>query len=381
MNNIKITIKKELRSIIRDKKTFLTLLAMPLIGMFFVILYGIMFDSTAGIDTYQIGIDYPTTITEKILLSEFHLEQETYQNKEELETAYQNKIINAYIHYSEEEKKYYFYTDSGQDGIQIQNLITSYFETLKNNELISEITGAGIDYEQIESKYNYEYIELPGNNYLLITIYSTLFMLIFAGIISTSQSMAVSTTVTEKESGTLETILSFPISQKELILGKYLANFIASAVASIIEFLSVLITLIISTHYFISFKSLNITVTPFSILIGLLISLSSSLIISSLATLLVANTKTSKEAQIKLSILSYLSMIPMFTNILSITPDTIVYYMIPIVNCVQILMDIFSNNYNIIYIIITFISTIILSTITIYLVIKKYKSEKVLFGV
>ena len=30
MNNIIITIKKELRSIVRDKKTFITLLAMPL---------------------------------------------------------------------------------------------------------------------------------------------------------------------------------------------------------------------------------------------------------------------------------------------------------------------------------------------------------------
>lgn len=381
MNNIKITIKKELRSIIRDKKTFLTLLAMPLIGMFFVVLYGIMFDNTATVDTYQIGIDYNVTTIEKILLSEYHLEQEIYQNKQELEQAYQEKEIKAYIHYNQEEQKYYFYTDSGQDGIQIQSLITNYFETLKNNELINEITGYGIDYEQIVHKYNYEYIELSGNNYLLITIYSTLFMLIFAGIISTSQSMAVSTTVTEKESGTLETILSFPISQKELILGKYLANFIASAAASIIEFLSVLITLIISTKYFISFKSLNITVTPFSIITGLIISLSSSIIISSLATLLVANTNSSKEAQIKLSILSYLSMIPMFTNILSITPDTIFYYLIPIVNCVQILMDIFSNNYNILYILITLISTIIISAITIYLVIKKYKSEKVLFGV
>ena len=44
MNNIIITIKKELRSIVRDKKTFITLLAMPLIGMFFVIVYGVMFD-------------------------------------------------------------------------------------------------------------------------------------------------------------------------------------------------------------------------------------------------------------------------------------------------------------------------------------------------
>lgn len=380
MNNIKITIKKELRSIIRDKKTFITLLAMPLIGIFFVIIYGVMFDQNQVLNPYKVGINFEPNTIENIVSSEYQLETIQFNNLESMEKSYKQKDISAYIDYNEEEKKYYFYADNSQDGYQLQNLIRGYFESLKNNELINYVTGEGIDYEEITAKYNYEFKELEGSDFILVTIYSTLFMLIFAGIISTSQSMAISTTVTEKESGTLETILSFPVSQKELILGKYFANFIASSIASIIEFLSVLITLIISSHYFVSFNNLNISVSARSILIGLGVSLTSAFVISALSTIIVANTKTAKEAGIKLSVLQYVSMIPMFTNILSISTDSIIYYAIPIVNCVQILMDIFSNNFNTINILVTIISTLILSCITVFLIIKKYNQEKVLFG-
>ena len=380
MNNIKITIKKELRSIVRDKKTFITLLTMPLIGMLFVIFYGAVFDKNEVLNPYKVGVDFELNTIENIVSSECQLETIKYDNLDEMKKAYKDKDIRAYIDYNEKEKKYYFYTDNSQEGYQLRSLITGYFESLKNNELLTYISGEGIDYEEVTEKYNYEFKELKGSDYLLVIIYSSLFMLIFSGVIQTSQSMAISTTVTEKESGTLETILSFPISQKELITGKYIANFIASACASIIEFLSIILTLVLSSHYFESFSKLNFTVSPKSLIIGLIICLTSSLIIPALATLLVANAKTAKEAGIKLGFLQYLSMIPVFTNMLSIKTESLVYYAIPIVNSVQSLMDIFSNNFNVTNILVTIISTLVLSLITIFIIIKKYNQEKVLFG-
>lgn len=380
MNNIKITIKKELRSIVRDKKTFITLLVMPLIGIFFVIFYGAAFDQNEVLEPYKIGVDFELNTIENIVSSEYQLETIKYDNLDEMKKSYKNEDISAYIDYNEEDKKYYFYADNSQDGYQLQSLITAYFESLKNNELITYITGEGIDYEEVTANYDYEFKELEGSDYMLIIIYSSLFMLIFSGVISTSQSMAISTTVTEKESGTLETILSFPISQKELIVGKYIANYIASACASIIEFLSILLTLVISSHYFESFSKLNFTVSTKNVVLGLIVCLTASLIISALATILVANAKTAKEAGIKLGFLQYLSIIPVFTNMLSISTDSLLYYAIPIVNSIQTLMDIFLNNFNIVNILTTITSTLVLSLVTIFLIIKKYNQEKVLFG-
>ena len=73
-------------------------------------------------------------------------------------------------------------------------------------------------------------------------------------------------------------------------------------------------------------------------------------------------------------------MIPVFTNMLSIKTESLVYYAIPIVNSVQSLMDIFSNNFKVTNILVTIISTLVLSLITIFIIIKKYNQEKVLFG-
>ncbi len=103
MNNIIITIKKELRSIVRDKKTFITLLAMPLIGMFFVIVYGVMFDQNQVLEPYKVGIDYEPNIIENIVSSEYQLETVKYDNLGEMEKSYKDKDINAYIDYNKEE--------------------------------------------------------------------------------------------------------------------------------------------------------------------------------------------------------------------------------------------------------------------------------------
>ena len=75
-----------------------------------------------------------------------------------------------------ENKKYYYYTNNSQEGYQLQTLIYTYFETIKSNELITYIAGEGIDYEEVVSKYDNEYIELKGPDYLLTTIYSSLFI-------------------------------------------------------------------------------------------------------------------------------------------------------------------------------------------------------------
>ena len=102
MNNIIITIKKELRSIVRDKKTFITLLAMPLIGMFFVIVYGVMFDQNQVLEPYKVGIDFEPNIIENIVSSEYQLETVKYDNLGEMEKSYKDKDINAYIDYNKE---------------------------------------------------------------------------------------------------------------------------------------------------------------------------------------------------------------------------------------------------------------------------------------
>lgn len=55
-NSIIVTIKKELRSMIRDKKTFITLLVFPIFNSCYDLLYSYIYDNQSKEKYYNIAI-------------------------------------------------------------------------------------------------------------------------------------------------------------------------------------------------------------------------------------------------------------------------------------------------------------------------------------
>ena len=70
VNSILITIKKEVRSILRDKKTLITLLIFPLFIPLMIFLYCYMYDDTSEEKKYLIGVNYEVNEVEKVLMEE-----------------------------------------------------------------------------------------------------------------------------------------------------------------------------------------------------------------------------------------------------------------------------------------------------------------------
>ena len=71
-------------------------------------------------------------------------------------------------------------------------------------------------------------------------------------------------------------------------------------------------------------------------------------------------------------------MVPMFASLLDITIN-FVYYLVPIFNYVQILIDLFSGSATMLNVLLVVCSSLIYVLVVIYLVIKKYKVEEILF--
>ena len=90
-------------------------------------------------------------------------------------------------------------------------------------------------------------------------------------------------------------------------------------------------------------------------------------------------SKTFKEAQSTLTPVSLFICVPMFIEMLNIKLNGFLNF-IPILNHSFVLNDIFSGNINILNIIIVLISSIMYSVILIYIIIREYKSEKILFN-
>ena len=189
--------------------------------------------------------------------------------------------------------------------------------------------------------------------------------------------MATTAIATEKEHGTLETILTLPITTTELLLGKYISTVLIGLISSIVGFAITIISILISSNYFDIYKEFSIS--PVAIILGIIICVVASMVIAGLAITVTSSSKSYKEAQAAGQTLELVSMIPMFVQILNISSST-VFYLIPILSHSTILMDLYSGNINYMNIAITIISSIVYAIIIFTFLIKKFKSEKVLFG-
>ena len=193
-----------------------------------------------------------------------------------------------------------------------------------------------------------------------------------------TSNMAIGTTATEKENGTLETILTFPIKKNELIVGKYLSSVIVGFVAGLISLILMIISMYIGKYQYTIFENIEIVLSIKTILSSIITVASASIFIAGVALLLTAFAKSYKEAQGKISFITLVATIPMFISILDIKISKY-YYLIPICNFEQVLNDIFTNNIVASNIFLTFASTVVYSIVVISIIIKAYNSEKILF--
>jgi sodium transport system permease protein len=261
----------------------------------------------------------------------------------------------------------------------VTNYATTYLDSYNNYLGKLYLIGEDIDIDKVYSNFKYKVKDLQGESFILEIIFSIAFTYIIMSIVLAGTNMATSATAVEKENGTLETLLTFPVKASELIIGKYLATVTVGLIASLIGLILTIGSISIASNLFEIFKNINLSINIETIIIGIIICISASLFISGLSIAITSFAKTYKEAQSSSQVLSILTVIPMMISIIGIKINTI-YYLIPVANYVQLLMDIFSKNFNYLNILIVLLSSIIYVIIVISYIIFQYKSEKVLFG-
>lgn len=380
MNNILITLKKELKLIIRDKKSLLMMAITPLFIPIFVILMSYIYEElTVNKEdkTYQIGVNYELSSTEKELLSD-EVKYTVYSNSKELEEAYNSNKILAYI--VRDNNSYNIYANiQSEDGSMVTSLITNYLDNYNNYLGQSYLVNNNIDLSKVYNNLNYNVTEIKGesifgNQIILMAITFTI-MAITLSCIYTSTD----TTAGEKERDTLETILTFPISRKELIFGKYLAISISGIVTLLIGVLLSIISLYYVKNSFSIYDNVIFNINTITILLTILILLFYTLFISGLCITIASFTKSFKEAQSALTPISLVTCIPMFLEMLNINISGVLSF-IPIINHTIVINNILTSSININNILITIISSIIYIIVLLLFINKMYKSEKILFN-
>lgn len=378
-NNIKITIFKEIRGVFRDKKTIQKLILYPLIIPLVIFLFGFLLDGMTEAD-YVIGTNYKLTDDENIIIKEYKdISIKNYDNKEKLEEAYNNGKINGYI--VKNDNNYTIYADTSlNSGEIVSSISNSYLEAyslvLGNKYLIEN----NIDPSNVFNNLTISNKSLASEdtNALISLIFNMVITYVVMIVVMVSVVIVPDATSGEKERGTLETILTFPIKSSELVVGKYLATSTLSFIVGLIAYLLSIPTFSIVNKFFESFEDVVFTTNFEYILVAILVIFLVSLLAAGVCMALAGKAKTYKEAQSSLQMVSILPMIPYFLTFMEI--DNIIFDFIPIANCSSLLNDIVINNINIQSLLITILTTIVYTAVIIIYISKQYKSEDTLFS-
>ena len=385
MNNIIITIKKELRAILRDKKSLMMMLVIPIMIPLYIILFSYVYDDMMKEDTdkkdYLVGVNYELSEEEKSITNELSLETK-YGTKKELSKLYEDNEITAYI--IKEDNKYTIYSNTKeQNSAEVTVIASQYLDTYNYMLGHQYLANFPVDFDKVDNSITIETKELKGTSQMVN-------MLLFVGVVYAMMGISLTaiygvtdTIAGEKERGTLETLLTFPIKSSELVIGKYLAITISCIISSILSSILIIVSIMVSSKMFSIYDDAIININPFSILITMLLMISYSVFISGLCISIASFTKSYKEAQSALSPVNFITMIPMIFYITEIPLDAKLSF-VPIVSHTMFINDLITvglSNNMILYLLIIIISTIFYSGILIYVIIKLFKNERVLFGI
>ena len=381
-SNLWNILKKELRELFRDKKSLAMMLVIPIFIPLIVLGMSALFDlqSNKDIEEYnKIGFSYDLTEEEKQLAESMNIKI-INGTEEELIQKYNNDEINLYIT-KDGDNKYIIHNNESENSSYAKNLIDIYFNSYKQILQQKYLAENNIKADEVLNIINVEE-EIIGedNSYFGEYIKNYAFLFIIMAITVSATYPATDTTAGEKERGTLETLLTFPIRSKDIILGKFLGVSISSIVTGILSLILAIISLLIAQNIFTIYENVNIMFSTSSIIFGIVVIVAYSVFISGLCISIASTSKTFKEAQSALTPLTFISFFPGMIAFMIGLETTNVLSIIPFINYTMIFTDISAGNINILHIVLMFISTIVYIGIVLSYIIKQYKSEKVLFS-
>ena len=379
-NNLWNILKKELRELFRDKKSLAMMLIIPIFIPLLVIGMSALFESQVSKDVSEynkIGFAYEMTEEEKSIAEEMNIEI-INGNEEELKEKYDNGEINLYI--TKQDSKYIINTDGSDNSTFASNLMETYFNTYKQYLQQSYLQENNINPNEVLNIITVEENVLEQDNYFADYIKNYAFLFIMMAITVSATYPATDTTAGERERGTLETLLTFPIKSKDIIVGKFLGVTVSSIITGIISLALAILSLMITKNMFSIYEGIDIMYSPITILFAVIVIIAYSFFISGLCIAIASTSKTFKEAQSALTPLTFISFFPgMIAFMMGIT-TTPILSIVPFLNFTLIFTDINNGTINLLNIGLMAISTIIYISLVFVHIIKQYKSEKVLFA-
>jgi sodium transport system permease protein len=400
LRNVGIVYKKELTEALRDRRTLISTIVVPLLlfpvlsvgfGALAVSLIGKAKEETpkvmilggedspgivAGlkklekVEIVPVASDWKNKVVNKEIRAVVEIpagfEKDLLQEK--------SSIVKIYIY--EGELKSSFAAD------RIESYLKDFSETIVKQRLAAKnLPDTVLKPFQVRQQNVAPPEKVGGTAFGGIIAYMVIFLCLNGGM-----HPAMDLTAGEKERGTMETILSSPISRTHLVLGKFflvLTTSLATAALSVIS-MGVSFGALQRFHAFDSAQSGDPSTAQFQIGLGAVLSvfvmaLPLAVLFSAGLIAISLFAKSYKEAQSYITPLIFLVVIPAVAAMLpgvELTPEL---SLVPILNVSLLCKDLIAGTYHWNSIALIFLSTCVYAAAALFLAVKMFQRESVLF--
>lgn len=393
---VKTIFKKEMIDILRDKRTLFMGIILPLIlyPVIMIIMTQIMTMSMGSIDEKDINIAFEKNPSKELVSL---IENQTDKNTERINIVTTNNYkkdlqdgnIDAYIGVKGKNKieNYKIYINSSKENSSsVNSKLEEIFTIYKDRKVKNKIEQSKLDVKETLNPVVYQTVDVAENEEVAgLVLGGILPFILIMGVLLGAIYPAIDSMAGEKERGTLETLFTLPISNLELVMGKYMAVSLCAIVTAILNVVSILMTLIyiLTTGELtgqLIFGSLKLSSLVFPLFITIICVCLFAMVVSAISMCVCSLAKSFKDAQNYITPVMFLVLIPSYVSMIPNISLDRTTSVIPVVNISLLIKSVLTNNTNLGLIALVFISNFAFVILSVIILSKMFNSEEILFG-
>ena len=393
---MRIVAKKEIMEFVRDWRTIVALILVPLMlfPLLFIAFPLVMQNEAQELQELEVDIlvqsDY---IDEEILLG---LNQSNMTisidplptGLESLSDPMNNSSIlrsyefDAILRLEQRNDTWFYsvlYLSTSEQSTEARNRILDVLNTWETNETIERIEAGGLDPDSTLNPLRWDGIiadadvatkgEQAG---MLLSLFIPFVLALWTA--SAAVQPAIDMTVGERERGTLESLLSLPLSRSELLMGKWLAVVTITGVGVALQVAGLLFGIAFLAEDLVNVPSISIGSV---LLLTLAVGLYGTMIVA-LYLALAMRSKSVKEAGTVLTPITLAMIVPiLLTQFINLDDVESFWFAIPFVNVLLALRELLLDRIILEHVIIWIGVSIFVSFLTIRYAAKQFSREDI----